>query len=688
MKTRKLLALLLTLVMLGSVFAITATAAPVRTDYTFTGGEVTVDGTEDVTVNVCLNSVSGGNYYAFETKWSLKEAGDTSYLKLSALTPGGTASPMENDPATGKTYWVDMSFSAPIVVTAGQPVWTATYTVDKDTPTGSYTVSATELVIADTSYDAVELGEFTATINVTNNAASTAPSESEVADGYTVSAGEGASINIGADATVDLKVSHKDGSAYNAYYFEVSYDPAVLTYEGVSAGATVKDDATNGKLTVAGYGADKTSGTAAATLTFTGKAAGNGNVTITKANVDAQAYANVQDAPAATIDETAKTATITVGGYKVTLPDGFTGDATATAGEKYTFTGPTDSAYYDVTATMGGEDTTVTYEDGTYTISNVSGAIEVTATPKTYEVNVEGSGKDQVTLPEGKPTYKSDYTFTLTSKGEGYIYGVTVKIGDDDFTGFAVSDGTYTIPGADVKGNITITVKETAPAPETTSITIEGVTAEEVEGNSLTLTANNGEDFTFTLIKQAGFNYTAKIGSDELAIAEDGSITIPGTKLDGTDLTVIITKTSLNPYEVAVYEYVKLSDKSSVWLVVAKSEENTLKYGTDVMYTSEKYGGYCWLVISGDDADTVKAAAIAAVAVGEGAPTAIAYDGDVNRTELVDVNDAQLVYNIYKAVYDSFDATTRRMFLEADMNGNKTVDVTDAAAVVNKVLGE
>ena len=106
------------------------------------------------------------------------------------------------------------------------------------------------------------------------------------------------------------------------------------------------------------------------------------------------------------------------------------------------------------------------------------------------------------------------------------------------------------------------------------------------------------------------------------------------------------------------------------------------------MYYAPHYGAYAWLVISGDNEDTVKAAAIAAVAAGEGDAQAIAYNGDVNVTGLVDVNDAQLVYNIYNTVYNSFDATTRRMFLEADMNGDKTVNVNDATAVVNKVLGK
>ena len=506
-------------------------------------------------------------------------------------------------------------------------------------------------------------------------------------NGYSVSAAGSTAISIGADAAVSLNVSHKDKSAYSSYYFEVAYDSRVLTFKSASEGAAV-DSTTDGELKIVGYGAEKASGSTAVALTFTGKAAGSGAVTISKANVDAQANANVQDAPAAAISETVPGATITVGGYRVTLPDGFTGDTTATAGEDYSFTGPADRTCYDVTATMGGADAAVRdNNDGTYTIESVSGEIKVTATPKSYDVTVDGSGKDQVTLSGNQATYKTDYTFTLKKKGDDYSYNVSVKVGGNEYSGFTSSNGTYTIPGADVKGKIEITVTETAPAPKTTAITIEGIPADEVEGGKLTLTATNGQDFSFKIVKKDGFTYAAKIGDDALTVAEDGTVTIPGSRLDGTALTVTITKTSQNPYGVEVYEYVKLAQQQSVWLIVAKSD-STLKYGADVMFTSKKYEGCCWLVISGDNEATVKAAAIAAVAAGEGDAQAIAYDGDVNGTELVDVNDAQLVYNIYNTVYNSFDATTRRMFLEADMNGDKTVNVNDATAVVNKVLGK
>lgn len=685
MKTRKALAFILALVMLSSLFVGTAAAAPVEGDYTFTGGDVTVDGTADKTVDVLFTSVNGGNYYAFQADWAKKETGETSYLTLSALTAGGTASPMENDPNTGRTYWTDGTFSAPITVTAGQPVWKATYTVAKDTPTGTYTVSVDVQAIVDTSYDGAVLGTYTTTVNVTNNGGTDPnPPTPEVPKGYSVAASGDAGINVGEDAPVALNVTHKDGNAYNAYYFEVSYDKDVLTYKSADVKDVVVDE-TTGTLKIAGYGANKDSGTAAATLTFTGKAVGAGKVTITKANVDAKANANAQDAPAANIDETTAAATITVGGYSVTLPEGFSGAASAAAGTDYTFKANGDDyGCYDVTATMGGETTTVTNNgDGSFTIKNVTGEIVVTATPKTYAVTVTGTGAGDVSENAATATYKTDYTFKLT-KADGYNYTVTVTAGGNTVTATATTEGVYTISGADIKGELIITVEKTAIVIPTTTITITGDT-DDVQGG-LILTAKNGEDTTFKINKKDGYTYTVKAGDTELTVGADGTVTIPGSLLTGAPLTVTVTKTAVNPYSVEVYEYVKL-DGQSIWLVVAKSD-SVLAYGADTMFSSEKYGGYCWLVISAENADTVKTEAIAAVKAGSGTAAAAVYTGDVNGTGNIDVNDAQLVYNIYNTEYASFDALSRAKFLAADVNGDHTVTVLDAAAVVNTVLGK
>ena len=61
------------------------------------------------------------------------------------------------------------------------------------------------------------------------------------------------------------------------------------------------------------------------------------------------------------------------------------------------------------------------------------------------------------------------------------------------------------------------------------------------------------------------------------------------------------------------------------------------------------------------------------------------YTGDVNGTKVIDVNDAQLTYDMYNAKYESFDAVTMPKFLNADVNGDKTVNVSDATAIVNLI---
>lgn len=560
-----------------------------------------------------------------------------------------------------------------------------TISVPAGTEAGTYTITIDGVTAdADYGFTPILTNATTATATLTIEDGSVNPPEPVIPEGYSVAASGDAGINVGGEATVALNVTHKDGNAYNAYYFEVSYDKDVLTYKSADVQDVVVDEAA-GTLKIAGYGANKDSGTAAATLTFTGKAVGTGKVTITKANVDAKANANAQDAPAANIDETTAAATITVGGYSVTLPEGFSGAASAAAGTDYTFKANGDDyGCYDVTATMGGETTTVTNNgDGSFTIKNVTGEIVVTATPKTYAVTVTGTGAGDVSENAAMATYKTDYTFKLT-KADGYNYTVTVTAGGNTVTATATTEGVYTISGADIKGELIITVEKTAIVIPTTTITITGDT-DDVQGG-LILTAKNGEDTTFKINKKDGYTYTVKAGDTELTVGADGTVTIPGSLLTGAPLTVTVTKTAVNPYSVEVYEYVKL-DGQSIWLVVAKSD-SVLAYGADTMFTSEKYGGYCWLVISAENADTVKTEAIAAVKAGSGTAAAVVYTGDVNATGKVDVNDAQLVYNIYNTEYASFDALSRAKFLAADVNGDHTVTVLDAAAVVNTVLGK
>ena len=87
-------------------------------------------------------TAAGGTFYALQSNWTLSEKENSSYFTLSNLVAGGTASPSENNPATGNVVWTDATYTG-FSVAAGGAIWKAKYTIDKDTPAGTYTVGLT-----------------------------------------------------------------------------------------------------------------------------------------------------------------------------------------------------------------------------------------------------------------------------------------------------------------------------------------------------------------------------------------------------------------------------------------------------------------------------------------------------------------------------------------------------------------
>ena len=150
---------------------------------------------------------------------------------------------------------------------------------------------------------------------------------------------------------------------------------------------------------------------------------------------------------------------------------------------------------------------------------------------------------------------------------------------------------------------------------------------------------------------------------------------------------------------VDVAEYISLDGKV-MFLVTAKWGDRVLAYGEDTMYWSDKYtvtgeeeaGAYCWLVLSTDEMNTidlVKAAAEAAIveAVEGATATAVKYNYDVNGTTKVDVNDAQLAYDMYNASYMEFSENLPICkFLEADMETDGKLDTKDVAAIISYIV--
>ena len=508
---------------------------------------------------------------------------------------------------------------------------------------------------------------------------------------YTVTMPEDQSVIAGESILIPVTVGHNaDETTYNAFDMSFSYDKSILELTSTEIeGLTITqsedpEDPNIGIVRVTGYGSDRDADTAPFVLAFTAKAVGTAEVTLNSAKVDASANAISGDAPEATMIDGCTV--VTVGGYPVTLPEGFTGVSTAAPGEDYTFSEPVDYYDYSVSATVGGEEVDVTDNgDGSYTIpaASVTGSIVITAT-KTGQVFNVTLGEDM--SGEGTAQYMSDYVATLT-KAEGFTYEVAVTVGGEAYTGYAVSEDVYTIPGEDITGDIVFTVTKTEiPAPEFT-VTFEGDGAGAAEGAP---TAIAGEDYMFW-VTQGGdysspqYEITATVGGESVDLIGPGYQNYFWFyRIKGEDVTgdIVITVTKIPDLDVEVNSYVELDGKT-IFLVTATGtleEGKAYAYDGNAMFYSEAYEAWCYLTIEEGEfnAEIAKANIVAT----ETSYITLTETCDVNMSGLVDINDAQLVYDIYNGKYQDFTSVEMQKFLNADTNGDKTVNVTDAAAVV------
>ena len=547
--------------------------------------------------------------------------------------------------------------------------------------------------------------------------------------GYSVSMGADQQVAAGQKVRIPVTVasSEKGITGFNAYDMTFTYDPTALTLNtkaGDAANLTVEDN--NGTVRVRRYGATQALGEAL-TLDFTANKAASSTVKLNAAKFDIDANSINFDAPDAAISDA--DTVVNANNFTVTLPDAFTSDETrlVPGGGSFTFK-PVDSRYtYTFTVKMGDTVTEgLTFgANDTYTIENISGNVEVTCTgkaPKQYDVEYVFGGKDpllekDVTKGPEKATYLQDYSVTVTPRA-GLSYWIHYEIrypngtrsDQVSLTPVANADGTitYTIPGSKIDGTVyfIISTRTNDEYPGYAVLVTGNGAEDQAPGNGTSvprdmpyyLQLNERENCTYTVTAYyqpidsiTAVNMPAKVRS-----LGNGTYVVdptPYTKLSGYAptwrLVVNVEKVSQNAEEVSVSRYLELNDKTMMLITVKGTPEGgkAFTYDGNTMYKVNTYGAdqYAWLVIvdKGQTLTQEEAAAKVAISAADNVVT-ITQGFDVNMTGKVDVNDAQLVYDMYNGTYRDFTQVSVEKFLRADVNATKVVDHTDAVAIVNQ----
>lgn len=694
---KRSLSMLLALVMLCSLCVNALAADEVKVNSALSATELEKSASAQ-TVQVTVAPASAVTVSNYEVKLEVPKG--WTITKIENDDPNATLTAADYNLANGQMGWTsadaeDKSVSKFVTYTVEIPANTAAGTYElKVTGVNAWKNYAQDAVLTKGQHDS------TLTLTIKEKTTATGYT-AELSTWYT-------QREVGQTLTLPIYITSTEASVttWNAATVKIKYDPRYVSfYEmqqfGLKA-SEVYDDKANGVVTISRYGDDVACGNGNGTFfmaVFDCNAVGVANFQLTEARVDLQDNANVQDAPLATAkgDLNVQIGTPT---YKVTgAEQELRYEPTAEAGKDFIIN--MQEGYVvkglDVHYKVGGKDYDASWDADANTFiipaQHITGDIELYVSYHSYNITKTGSGAADVTLPQQVLDYKADYTFTLAKK-DGYAYTVKVTIGGQEITCTVNEAGTeYTIPGDKILGDTVVTVTRTKEASQ---ITFTGNTDDLV--GEVSRSAPVGQDFTFTLTKDADYEYTVSAkyteSGETVPVTDngDGTYTIAGRYINGDDISITISKISpLDKFDFSVYEYVKVDGGKSVFLILANvksgetlSEGKVPAYDGSNMYTdmSGRYDhAYSWLVFSESDAATLLADVKNHITLVTGEAKSYKSNNDVNYTGTADINDAQLVYNIYNAKYDSFDVVEMKMFLSADINGDKVVNVQDAGAI-------
>lgn len=554
--------------------------------------------------------------------------------------------------------------------------------------------------------------------------------------GYSVSMGADQQAIGGQKVRIPVTVasSEKGITGFNAYDMTFTYDPAALTLNTTSdsaANLTVEDN--NGTVRVRRYGNTVALGEALA-LEFTANKATSSTVTLTAAKFDLDANSINFDAPAATITDADTTVKAL---WNVSLPDGFAsaaadGSTLVENGADFTFKAVNPNYEYTLSITTNGQTQEVTVKGGSYTIENVTDNVQVTVVNKvgrTYTLKFVGSGVDAglVTPTTATVQYPNDYDFTVKFPGTGYKTTVKFAPSDNKFDVERLENGDYAYKllgnylVGDENGEITVTVEKVENTAKK-DIIVAGSGSEAFSAdNALTFYA--GENYTFKLDKNEQYydyelvvwytdssNHTVRPTPKDNG---DGTYTI--VNMPNADMHITIHKMAkaLDPNAVDVVKYLELDNKTmymvTVWGELSHTylgSTNTTyiayTYDDNLMYDTSYYtapngtkGASSWLVIVDKGEEFTKEEALKHLKLVDSTEEqnkslSLVYfgiDSNVNGSKggQLDINDVQLVYDMYNSLYENFEQVSVKKFLLADQTLDRQLNSADAVKLADKL---
>lgn len=267
---------------------------------------------------------------------------------------------------------------------------------------------------------------------------------------------------------------------------------------------------------------------------------------------------------------------------------------TATYGSTYTFTLTAKDGYEitGVSATVNGVNATV-IGSGTYSLTvvgvgeNETGEVEISVTTSPISRTVTFSGENYDHTGANTATIAEDYVFTVTAQTGYTLSSVEYTVvgsssGPQLLEAGGEARNTYTIPKANIIGNITITVAVTA---ETYSVTVSATIDGKSFGSSNiadkftvdeALSATHGQTLSFTVTALDGYavtNVKATVAGVAQSVTDggNGNYSIAGALVTGVISITIegkefgYTIKYNDPYDTSLPEQLTLKYSDEQW---------------------------------------------------------------------------------------------------------------------------